>query len=583
MFLVSCTIFGIFLFILGTFGNGLCILVFLRKKFRYRMITPFFIVLLLAESIYLLFRLIKLFWYSQTLFQLSKHSDCSNTFVVRVYRHATQTWPQLLVPLIHSETYIRFSLILMCIVTVQRTTLITRSLKRLVLPASYNDTHSHKWKFLLILLAFTIAYLFEFAGLTLFCSTKIDRDTSYEWFVYMSKYMENSTQSFIDSMTDQNNSLKCVNHMLTTFQNQSYNESSIINNKEICTKEQLMTILSNHFDQHERSIVRLIRRILMNQTGDIPPLNEVRRKFHFHECVFPQESNFFLRHYNFMYNRIIGFNRRTLLLVFGSVLPSLITIISNIISVYRVRQTNRLASSFILPCRRRTDDTRRVLLVITVECLFAIINSWFSDIFLSLIYCKRKLYADDDCPEFLKKSYTLLIMSDMFNSVSNIIIHCLCGKHFRNELYHMFQPIYQIIKVCFQNICCCYLQIHFQRHNRNPQIYYNASITTDTNLNNSDSESVFLDIEPSPTLVQSSCCYCRWYFNRQPLISSRQCLSNISKECLQKHRIPFGSQYQSLTQRTHDASNSMRLYFPQKQEPVSSTLKAKKSCSSSSR
>ncbi|CAF1546401.1 unnamed protein product, partial [Rotaria sordida] len=103
---------------------------------------------------------------------------------------------------------------------------------------------------------------------------------------------------------------------------------------------------------------------------------------------------------------------------FGNVLPSFMTIISNILSVYRLHQSNRLTSNYILPCRRRTDDTRRVVLVITVECLFAIINSWFSDIILSLVYCKRNLLADDDCPMFLKENINLLIMFDMFNSIS---------------------------------------------------------------------------------------------------------------------------------------------------------------------
>ncbi|CAF4864326.1 unnamed protein product, partial [Rotaria sp. Silwood2] len=45
----------------------------------------------------------------------------------------------------------------------------------------------------------------------------------------------------------------------------------------------------------------------------------------------------------------------------------LITIASNIISVYRVRELNRLTSIYILPCRRRTDDTRRILLVIVIN------------------------------------------------------------------------------------------------------------------------------------------------------------------------------------------------------------------------
>jgi hypothetical protein len=315
MFIISCAFIGIFLFILGSSGNGLCILVFLREKFRNRIITPYFIALLFADSIYLLFRLIKLFYYSQTLFNPNAQSEesCSNTLLARAYRHATQTWPQTLVPLVHSETYMRFSLILMCIISVQRTTMISRSLKRLVLPATYNHKHKYKWIFLFIILVFFIAYAFEFAGLTLFCSKSNNRDISYEWFMYMNTYMTNSTYLLTNTMIDQPDSLKCVNYVLKSLQEQQ-NQSSIIYNNSICTKEQFMNILSHYFDQHQKSIVNLIQKILYNQTGERITRNEIRRKFHFHECLFPQEPNFFHTHYNFMYNRIFGFNRHTLIL-----------------------------------------------------------------------------------------------------------------------------------------------------------------------------------------------------------------------------------------------------------------------------
>ena len=318
MFVVSCAFIGLFLFILGSSGNGLCIVVFLRQKFRHRIITPYFIVLLFADSIYLLFRLIKLFYYSQTLFNLNAHSkeSCSNTLIARAYQHATQTWPQTLVPLVHSETYMRFSLILMCIISVQRTTFITRSLTRLVLPASYNDTNKHKWTFLFIILAFILAYIFEFVGLTLFCSKSHNRDISYGWFIYMSKNMENATHLLTNTMTDQPDSLKCVNYVVANLQQQ--NQSSIIDDNDICTKKQLMDILSQYFDQHQKSTVNLIQKILLHQ-GHRITRNEIRRKYHFHECLFPQEPNFFNRYYNFMYSRIFGFNRHTLLLGKGHI------------------------------------------------------------------------------------------------------------------------------------------------------------------------------------------------------------------------------------------------------------------------
>jgi hypothetical protein len=314
MFAVSCTFIGLFLIVVGSSGNGLCILVFLRKKFRHRIITPYFIILLFADSIYLLFRLIKLLYYSQTLFQLNSNSQesCSDTFLARVLQHATQTWPQPLVPLVHSETYMRFSVILMSIISVQRTTFITRSIKFLVLPATYNDTNKHKWTFVFIIVAFLLAYIFEFVGLTLFCSKSNNREISYQWFIYMSKHMENSTYLLTNTMTDQANSSNCVNYVLRNLQEN--NQTEIVYENDICTKEQFMNILAHHFDQHQKSIVNLIQKLLFHQTGQRITRNEIRRKFHFHECLFPQGPNFFHQHYNFMYSRMFGFNRHTLVL-----------------------------------------------------------------------------------------------------------------------------------------------------------------------------------------------------------------------------------------------------------------------------
>ncbi|CAF2862517.1 unnamed protein product [Rotaria sp. Silwood2] len=313
MFSISCTFIGICLFILGSSGNGLCILVFLRQKFRYRIITPYFIVLLFADSIYLLFRLMKVPYYSQTLFKIPTNIEesCSKTFLARVYQHATQTWPQPFVPLVQSETYIRFSLILMSIMSVQRTTFIIRSLKFLVLPTAFKDTCKYKWTFLIILSAFFIAYTFEFAGLTLFCSKSNNRNITYDWFIFMTKYMENTTHILTNTMLDQPDELKCVNYAINSLQT---NQTSFIEPNSICTQDKLINILSYYFDQHQKPIVNLIQKIIYFQTGHRMSRNEIRRKYHFHECLFPQEPNFFHRYYDFMYSRIFGLNRHTLLL-----------------------------------------------------------------------------------------------------------------------------------------------------------------------------------------------------------------------------------------------------------------------------
>lgn len=322
MLAASCTFIAICLFIFGSSGNGLCILVFLRKKFRFRLITPYFITLLFTDSIYLLFRLMKLLYYSQTLFKLhinitnasnltNTEGLCSSTFLVRIFQRATQNWPQLLIPFVHSETYMRFSLILMSIMSVQRAGFITRSLKFLVLPSTFKETYKYKWTILTIFSAFFLAYIFECAGLTVFCSEHNNRQITYEWFIYMNQYMENSSSILLNTMTDQPKSYRCVQYASYILQQ---NQTLRMTSKSPCTKEELIDILSHYFDQHQRPIVNLIQKITYYQTGRRITKNEIRRKYHFHECLFPQKPSSFYQYYDLMYSRVIGLNRHTLLL-----------------------------------------------------------------------------------------------------------------------------------------------------------------------------------------------------------------------------------------------------------------------------
>lgn len=268
-------------------------------------------------------------------------------------------------------------------------------------------------------------------------------------------------------------------------------------------------------------------------------------------------------------------------LVFGSILPSLITIISNIISVLRVQQLNRLTSIYILPCRRRTDDTRRILLVITVECLFAVVNSWFSDIVLSIIYCQGNIAAGDDCPMYLRQSYGPLVMFDLVNSVSNIILHCICGKRFRNELKHMLQSIMNFLKQSVQDFWCCYFQIDCNRRSTEPCVSYNATVTRHESSNSSNSVShnyLYLKIHPSSRPTSKFCCDCRWYLHRKSLMTTDPLRSAMSKECSKENGTHPTVRYTSLTQRTDLTrpvqTQSMRLYYPSQNSSMSTRKKA---------
>ena len=64
---------------------------------------------------------------------------------------------------------------------------------------------------------------------------------------------------------------------------------------------------------------------------------------------------------------------------------------------------------------------------------------------------------------YLRQNYDLLVMFDLFNSISNIILHCLCGKRFRNELRLMLKSLTNCLKHICYNIWCCYFQIIVQK------------------------------------------------------------------------------------------------------------------------
>ena len=314
MLALSCTFIGLCLFIFGSFGNGLCILVFLRKNFRYRIITPFFIVLLIADSIYLLFRLMKVPYYLNTLFDLPRNStsnSCSQTFLVRIFAYATQYWHQALVPFIQPEIYLRFSLILMSIMSVQRTLFIKRSLKLQILPTTYTDKYKYKGTFLIIFLTFLLAYAFQFGGSTLFCSKSVSQDRSYDWFIYMNRRMNNVTHMLMNTIPKYSNDYQCVSYAVERLQK---NQRLFTEANPICAKGDLTKILSFYFDQHDKSTVKLIQRIIFFKTGHNISRNDVYRKYHFHECLFPQEPNFFDRAFDFIYSRTFDFNRYTLIL-----------------------------------------------------------------------------------------------------------------------------------------------------------------------------------------------------------------------------------------------------------------------------
>lgn len=128
---------------------------------------------------------------------------------------------------------------------------------------------------------------------------------------------------------------------------------------------------------------------------------------------------------------------------------------------------------------RRTDETRRVIIIITTECLLAVLNSWLIDIILSVLYCGRSLAIGDDCPSFLRRYHLLLAFFDLLNSMSNIILYCFAARRFRHELVRMIKLWLETIrKRCPCFLCCLWNQTKVTNQNCSDKGYLGHSETS---------------------------------------------------------------------------------------------------------
>ena len=207
---ISCTWIGLLILFFGSIGNWLCIGVFCRKRFRSQLLTPFFVALLIADCVYLNVRFMKLLYYQQTLFNnLFDPSSCSTSFLLRFYSFLTQKAPQYLIPFCHYEFYIRFSLILMSFLAVQRAYDIFHSSYHM----KSRNVSSRTAAYILITSAFCLSYLFEFLGLNLFCSYELSSTLAYQWFNYIQTNLTDEIillKSFIQIQTNHSDEIDCI-------------------------------------------------------------------------------------------------------------------------------------------------------------------------------------------------------------------------------------------------------------------------------------------------------------------------------------------------------------------------------------
>jgi uncharacterized membrane protein YecN with MAPEG domain len=171
-----------------------------HKRLFSSVLTPFFVALLLADCIYLFFRVIKLFYYQETLFEKIRFgSSCSSSILIRIYGYFTQYAPQIIIPLCHYELYLRFSLLLMSFLAVQRAYDMCLSSYQFIQRSSSSKTLS----FVLIFHAFVIAYALEFLGLSIFCSSKLSLNVAYQWYKHLSEHLSNETMYLAQFMRNQ--------------------------------------------------------------------------------------------------------------------------------------------------------------------------------------------------------------------------------------------------------------------------------------------------------------------------------------------------------------------------------------------
>ena len=206
----SCTGLGLLVILIGSIGNWLCICVFCRKRFRSSILTPFFIALLVADCIYLTVRVIKLLYYQQTLFHnFFRASSCSSSSLVHIYGYLTQYAPQFFVPFCHYEFYIRFSLLLMSFLAIQRAYDMCHSSYRII-PRNSSTRSS---PYVLIICAFGLSYCFELFGLSVFCSTKLSSTIAYQWYETLRMNLSNETMhliTFIKNQTNDQHAIDCI-------------------------------------------------------------------------------------------------------------------------------------------------------------------------------------------------------------------------------------------------------------------------------------------------------------------------------------------------------------------------------------
>ena len=418
------------IFICGFLGNILCIVVFLRRRFRSRSISVYFIALFFNDCLLLfishvgkmlIFDASSSCWFN---IYLSKFID--------LIRYRDVIYHGGLSVLTYNTTYSQISMLIFMFMSIQRV--------RTFSSISYRE--SRTCASLLTLIAFVYGLLVSYVQL-------------YDTFCVEQFNLTTNQSEQIDALLDDTRR-HLTNRSSLDLGNQSTELDWRYLRHRTIARVYLPSYMSIDWpDEHAQptpcdledqlpehllaSIDNLTRPLLQTRPGEDYFLEHqfCTQAWHFIDaygnCSLPLSARSFQRFYTFLYDRRLSFsNRYTIGFIIGTLIPSCICIFSSLICLYYI--SNR-------PLIRKHSHSRaelRSLSMIFVEILLSLMSA-LQSYMINFFTCHRLLFrmGSDNCygqasnnilPNFLGS------ILELFTSTSNILILMICGAQFRNEL-----------------------------------------------------------------------------------------------------------------------------------------------------
>ncbi|CAF0830081.1 unnamed protein product [Adineta ricciae] len=432
------------IFICGFFGNIICIIVFLRRRFRVRSISVYFIALFFIDCMLLFISHV-----AKMLIFGAAESCWFNIFLskfIDLIRYKDMLDHGVLSVLTYNTTYTQISMLIFMFMSIQRV--------RTFSSISYRE--SRMCAFMLTLIAFVygiiVSYMQLYDG---FCIKQLDLtkeqtntidtlmdDAQYAYdkqclpksfsnisvFDSTTIYHHYSTSS--ETNESLNSSIDPMCHVKPDWHRTRHQTVAYVYlqsymsidwpdeyaNRSMCDVDYK---LSDHLLS---AINNLTRPWLQSRPGKDYFLEHqfCAQSFHFIEsyanCSFPLSAKTFQKYYQFLYDRRLSLkNRYTIGFIIGTFIPSFICILSSFICLYYI--------------------ANQPLILEILLSLMSALQSYIINFFT----CHGLLFRmqSDNC--YGPSSNNILPMFlgsilELFTSTSNILILMICGAQFRNEL-----------------------------------------------------------------------------------------------------------------------------------------------------